>query len=61
MKIIEYEEKYLDDLKKLEDWEQKEETSIFFNKNLYNYDSCGNINNNIVVIDDLSNIYFMTF
>lgn len=59
MKIIEYEEKYLDDLKKLEDWEQKGETSIFFNKNLYNYDSYGNINNNLVVIDDLSNIYFM--
>lgn len=48
-----------DDLKNLEEWEQKGGTSIFFNRNLYNYDSYGNINNNFVVINDLLNIYFM--
>lgn len=46
-----------DDLKNLEEWEQKGGISIFFNKNLDNYDSYGNKNNNFIIIDDLLKIY----
>lgn len=46
-----------DDLKNLEEWEQKGGISIFFNKNLDNYDSYGNKNNNFILINDLSKIY----
>lgn len=46
-----------DDLKNLEEWEQKGGISIFFNKNLDNYDSYGNKNNNFIIINDLLKIY----
>ena len=46
-----------DDLKNLEEWEQKGGISIFFNKNLDNCDSYGNKNNNFIIINDLLKIY----
>lgn len=46
-----------DDLKNLEDWEQKGGISIFFNKNLDNYDSYGNKSNKFIIINDLLKIY----
>lgn len=46
-----------DDLKNLKEWEQKDGISIFFNKDLNNYDSYGNINDNFIIINDLLKIY----
>ena len=46
-----------DDLKNLEEWEQQGGNSIFFNKDLLNYDSYGNKNNKFTIINDLLQIY----
>ena len=46
-----------DDLKNLEEWEQQGGISIFFNKDLLNYDSYGNKNNKFTIINDLLQIY----
>jgi len=46
-----------DNLKNLKEWEEKGGISIFFNKNLDNYDSYGNKNNNFIIINDLLKIH----
>lgn len=46
-----------DDIKNLDDWIMHGGKSIFFNKDLSNYDSYGNKNNNYIIINDLSKIY----
>lgn len=46
-----------DDLKNLQEWEQQGGISIFFNKDLNNYDSYGNKNNKFIIINDLLKIY----
>lgn len=46
-----------DDVDNLDDWQQCGGISIFFNKNLQNYDSYGHFNNNYKLINDLLNIY----
>lgn len=46
-----------DDIKNLEEWEQHGGKAIFFNKDLNNHDSYGNINDKFVIINDLLRIY----
>lgn len=46
-----------DDIKNLEEWEQCGGKAIFFNKDLINCDSYGNINNKFTIINDLLKIY----
>ena len=46
-----------DTIKNLDEWNEYGGVSIFFNKDLNNYDEYGNINNNYIILDDLSKIY----
>ncbi len=46
-----------DDIKNLDDWSEHGGKSIFFNKNLNNVDSYGNLNDNYLIINDLLNIH----
>ena len=46
-----------DDINNLDDWNLHGGKSIFFNKDLSDYDSYGNKNNNYTIIDDLLKIY----
>lgn len=45
-----------DDIRNLEEWEQQGGKAIFFNKDLNNCDSYGNINDKFVIINDLLKI-----
>ena len=49
-----------DDIKNLDEWSLHGGKSIFFNKDLSNYDSYGNKNVNYTIINDLLKIYGIT-
>ena len=46
-----------DDLKNLNDWQNRGGIPIFFNENLDNYDSYGKKNDKYIIINDLLKIY----
>lgn len=46
-----------DDLKNLKDWQEHGGIAIYFNENLMNRDSYGNINEEFTIINDLLKIY----